>query len=204
MESDSAAVQESDPLHIRNYRLIAQADTLTKLYIGLLADCMTDYAECHDILSTGQEGVSEAAGSPDADCAEQCKFAWRRHLFHVCGFQLSIQWNKWKDHNELFIIYGLVFPEDCIEAVKDIDQDAKTSFKLSAFCFLVAKQDESNSIVAQVKESLSHLLLLLRVHSFVGFFQEEEAAQLRALRKESLCSHMRCTAQVCMQMPMSH
>ena len=44
-----------------------------------------------------------------------------------------------------------------------------------AFCILVAKQDESNFIVAQVKESLLHLLLLSQVHSFVGFFQEEEA-----------------------------
>ena len=51
-----------DPPDIKNCRPIALADTLPKLYIGLLTDCMTDYAEHHDILSTSQEGFRRGNG----------------------------------------------------------------------------------------------------------------------------------------------
>ena len=34
--------KKEDPLDIKNYRPIALADTLTKLYAGLLTDCMTN------------------------------------------------------------------------------------------------------------------------------------------------------------------
>ena len=36
--------KKEDPLDIKNYRPTALADTLTKLYNGLLTDCMNDYA----------------------------------------------------------------------------------------------------------------------------------------------------------------
>ena len=55
--------KKEDPLDIKKYRPIALADTLTKLYTGLLTDCMTDYAEHNDILSTSQEGFRRAKGT---------------------------------------------------------------------------------------------------------------------------------------------
>ena len=55
--------KKEDPLDIRNYRPITLADTLTQLYIGLLTDCMTDYAEHHAILSTSEEGFRRAKGA---------------------------------------------------------------------------------------------------------------------------------------------
>ena len=43
--------KREDPLDSKSHRPIALANTLnkyTKLYTGLLTDCMTDYAEHHD------------------------------------------------------------------------------------------------------------------------------------------------------------
>ena len=54
--------QKEEPLDIKNCEAIALADTVTKLYTGLLTDCMTDYAEHHDILSTSQEGFRRGNG----------------------------------------------------------------------------------------------------------------------------------------------
>ena len=58
--------KKEDPLNIKNYRPIALASTLTKLYTGLLTDCMTDHAEHYDILSTSQEGFRRAKGLQDS------------------------------------------------------------------------------------------------------------------------------------------
>ena len=55
--------KKEDPLDIKNYRPIALADTLTKLGTGLLTDCVTDYAEHFDILSTSQEAFRREKGT---------------------------------------------------------------------------------------------------------------------------------------------
>ena len=55
--------RKEDSLKTKNYRPSALADTVTKLYSGLLTDCMTDYAENLDILSTSQEGFRRAKGT---------------------------------------------------------------------------------------------------------------------------------------------
>ena len=88
-KANSALVQEGRPTRYREYRPIALADTLTKLYTGLLTDCMTDLAEYHDTLSTSQEvfrwvgGMGASASSHDAKSAELCKTVWRGHLYGV-------------------------------------------------------------------------------------------------------------------------
>ena len=51
--------KKEDPLEYSCYRPIALAGTLTQLYFGLLTDCMTEYAEQHDSLSTSQEGLRQ-------------------------------------------------------------------------------------------------------------------------------------------------
>ena len=55
--------RKADPLDIKDYRPIALADTLTKLYSGLPTGCMTDHAEHLNILSTSQEGFRRAKGT---------------------------------------------------------------------------------------------------------------------------------------------
>ena len=44
--------KKGDPLDIKNYRPIALADTLTKRYTGLLANCIGSFAEKYEILSS--------------------------------------------------------------------------------------------------------------------------------------------------------
>ena len=50
--------KKDDPLDIKSHRSISLADTLIKL----LTDCMADYAERYDILSTSQEGFRSQKG----------------------------------------------------------------------------------------------------------------------------------------------
>ena len=125
--------KKEDPLDIKSYRPIALADTLTKLYTGLLTDCMTDYAEHCDILSTSQEGFRRAKGTArqllmmQNVLSDAKLFGEDIYLMYV---DFSSAFNT-IDHDKLLIImYDLGFPVDCIEAVKNLYQDAETTFLL--------------------------------------------------------------------------
>ena len=90
---------------LQNYRPITLANTLTKLYTGILASCMQDYCEALDILTDSQEGMVpfplllgvERAMRHHAAAPNHRQHAFRRqapeqgHICAVCGFSLGLQ-----------------------------------------------------------------------------------------------------------------
>ena len=122
-----------DPLDIKNYWPIALGDTLIKFYTGLLTDCMTDWAENFDVLSSSQEGFRRAKGTARQLLMMQNvlddakKFGENIYMMYL---DFSSAFNT-IDHDTLLqIMYDLGFPIDCIEVVKGIYCNAETSFLL--------------------------------------------------------------------------
>ena len=111
--------KKEDPLDI-NYRPIALADTMTKLYTGLLAECMTDFAEYHDILSSSQEGFCRNKGTARQLLMMQNVLSDAKIFgndIYLMYVDFSSAFNT-IDHDKLLIImHDLGFPIDCIEAV---------------------------------------------------------------------------------------
>ena len=118
-----AIYKKDDPLDIKHYRPIALANTLTKLYTGLLTDCMTDWAEYSDVLSSSQEGFRRAKGTarqllmmqnvPD-DAKIFGENIYMMYLDFSSAFNII-------DHDTLLqIMYDLGFPKDCLGVVKNL------------------------------------------------------------------------------------
>ena len=135
---------------------------MTKLYTGLLTDCMTDFAENNDILSSSQEGFRRGKGTArqllmmQNVLSDAQLFGEDIYLMYV---DFSSAFNT-IDHDKLLLIMrGLGFPEDCVEAVKDLYTDAETEFILPA--------GNTNSIKIErgtiQGDSLSPLLFLIFV-----------------------------------------
>ena len=127
--------KKGSPLDIKNYRPIALANTMTKLYTGLLTDCMTDFAENNDILSSSQEGFRRGKGTARQLLMMQNVLS-DAQLFGEDIYLMYVDFSSacnTIDHDKLLLIMrGLGFPEDCIEAVKDLYTDAETEFILPA------------------------------------------------------------------------
>ena len=178
--------KKEDPLDIKNYRPIALADTLTKLYTGLLTDCMTDYAEHYDILSTSQEGFRRAKGTArqllmmQNILSDAKLFGEDIYLMYV---DFSSAFNT-IDHDKLLIImYDLGFPVDCIEAVKNLYQDAETTFLLP--CGETGPVKIERGTIQG--DSLSPLLFLIFIEPLVRWLHSGGGEyRLQALQNDSL------------------
>lgn len=48
--------KKGDERRLENYRPICLANTIAKLWTALLAECMAEYAEPYDLLSSSQQG----------------------------------------------------------------------------------------------------------------------------------------------------
>jgi len=77
-----------------NWRPIALANTLYKVWTGVIAECVYKYAEHYNILSSAQEGFrAKKLNTAAAKCNEHhvtCTNQPARLVLVVCGFQLSI------------------------------------------------------------------------------------------------------------------
>ena len=178
-------------MDIKNYRPIALADTLTKLYTGLLTDCMMDYAEHHDILSTSQEGFRRAKETARQFLMMQNVLSDAK-LFgediYLTYLEFSSAFNT-IDHDKLpIIMHDLGFPVDCIEAVKNLDQDAETTFLLP--CGETGPVKIERGTIQG--DSLSALLFLIFIEPLVRWLQSgrrgyrSQALQIDSLKISSL------------------
>ena len=123
------------PLDLKNYRPIALADTLAKLWTGMLAECISTYAKSFDILSSSQEEFRRQHNTirqiqsvqmvlTDAMLLEQNIY----YLF----VDFSSAFNT-IDHDRLLVVmHDLGFPTDCIDVIKDLYDRAETRFVLPA------------------------------------------------------------------------
>ena len=116
-----------------NWRPIALANTLYKLWTGVIAECLYKYAEHFNILSSAQEGFRKQKNTiwqlqnvmnidSDAKISQQ-------DLYLLC-VDFSSAFNT-IDHDKLLcIMHDLGFPEDAIEVIAELYTDAITKIKL--------------------------------------------------------------------------
>jgi len=151
------------PLDLKNYRPIALADTIAKLWTGLLADCMQKFATSFDIISSFQEG-----SPPLHNAIRQIQMAEsvltdarlaRRNIYYLF-VDFSSAFNTVDHDKKLIVMHDLGFPIDCIEVIKDLIKpytDSKTSFVMPGG--LTAEVDIQRDTLQG--DSLSPLLFLI-------------------------------------------
>ena len=133
-ESQTVLLHKKGSQHdLRNWRPIALANTLYKLWTGVIAECLYKYAEHFNILSSAQEGFRKHKSTirqlqnvmnimPDAKLSQQDLY-----LLYV---DFSSAFNT-IDHDKLLcIMHDLGFPEDAIEVIAELYTDAITKIKL--------------------------------------------------------------------------
>ena len=125
--------KKNDETLLENYRPIALANTMYKLWTGLIQECLNTYADHYNILSNSQEGFRKYRNTmrqlhtlvnvlSDAKLSEQ-------NLF-MLYIDFSSAFNT-IDHDKLLqIMYDLGFPTDAINVIEDLYTDATTQVKL--------------------------------------------------------------------------
>ena len=125
--------KKNSELLLENYRPIALANTMYKLWTSLIQESLGQYAEYYDILSTSQEGFRHGRGTmrqlhnlvnvlSDAKKSEQ-----NLYMLYV---DFSAAFNT-IDHDKLLqIMYDLGFPTDAIYVIANLYTNATTCVKL--------------------------------------------------------------------------
>ena len=113
--------------NLGNWRPIALANTLYKLWTGVIAECLYIYAEHFNILSSAQEGSIRQLQNvmnimSDAKISQQDLY-----LLYV---DFSSAFNNIDHHKLLCIMHVLRFPEDAIELIAELYTDAITKIRL--------------------------------------------------------------------------
>ena len=127
--------KKGDPLLLSNYRPIALANAVYKIWTGLLTMAMSRYAEHYHILSEGQEGFRKHRNTmrslqsllnvyEDACLSKQNVYA--------VYIDYSNAFNTINQDKLLQILYDLGFPNVAVDAVKNIYHEAVTRIKISA------------------------------------------------------------------------
>ena len=130
-DSDTVPIHKAkDPTDLRNKRPITLANTTTKLYTAMLADCIQEFCTAHDILTDSQEGFRTGKGTmrqlqtvvnmlTDAKLLKQDIYA----LF----IDFSSAFNT-VYHDKLWhTMQMLGFEQQCIDAVRSLYTGASTS-----------------------------------------------------------------------------
>ncbi len=133
-ESQTVLLHKKGSEHdLGNWRPIALANTLYKLWTGVIAEGLYKYAEHFNILSSAQEGFRKQRNTirqlqnvmnimSDAKISQQDLY-----LLHV---DFSSAFNT-IDHDKLLcIMHDLGFPEDAIEVIAELYTDAITKIKV--------------------------------------------------------------------------
>ena len=119
---------------LQSYRPITLANTLSKLYTGLLATAMHEFADHHDILSDSQEGFR-----PNKGTSRQLQMVVNMlsdaKLMHQDIFALYVDFSSAFNtiyHHRLWQTMALLgFDQTCIRAVKSLYQDCGTQVQLA-------------------------------------------------------------------------
>ena len=128
--------KKEDPTHLTNYRPIALANTIYKLYTSTLTTLLTNYGETHRILHFSQEGFRPQRNTSSQiqtiiatleDARLTTKDIYLTYIDFPNAFG-SI------DHARLLaIMEDLGYPLDAIEIVGNIYNNSTTSFTGSHF-----------------------------------------------------------------------
>ena len=126
--------KKGDAFDLGNWRAIALANTVYKLWTGMVTQCLTKHAGHYDILSSSQEGFR----------AEKNTIRQLQNLMNVmsgakiCHQDLYLVYIDFSatlntiDHDRLLcIMHDLGFPPAAIEVVTDLYTNAVTRIKLN-------------------------------------------------------------------------
>ena len=125
--------KKNDESLLENYRPIALANTMYKLWTGMIQECMNVYADHNNILSNSQEGFRRYRNTmrqlhtlvnvlSDAKLSEQNLYML--YIAFSSAFDTI-------DHDKLLqIMYDLGFPTDAINVIGDLYTNATTKVKL--------------------------------------------------------------------------
>jgi exonuclease III len=118
-------------MDIGNYRPIALANTMYKLWTSCVQQVLNEYAEAHRILSAAQSGFRQRTSRAvpiqmlqmaieDAELSQQDLYTMQ--------VDFSSAFNTIDQDRLLMVMYDLGFPTDAVEVVKDLYDGATTSY----------------------------------------------------------------------------
>jgi len=164
--------KKGSELDLNNYRPIALANTLYKLWTGVVHECLSTYAEHFDILSSQQEGFRKHRNT-----IRQLQML--QHIFSdakICGQDLYVLYIDFSsafntiDHDKLLcIMKDLGFTEDAIHVIHDLYTDAKTKVKLP-YAETTAIHINRGTIQG---DTLSPFLFLISIEPLLRWLQSE-------------------------------
>jgi len=169
------------PLDLEICRPIALDDTLAKLWTGMLAECISEYAESFDTLSSSQEGFRRQHKTiRQIQIQQVLTYAKRNNQkTHFLFVDFSSVFHR-IDHDRLLVVmHDLGFPNDCKEVTRDLYCGAKNNFVMPAGLTLHVTYDR----VTLQGDSLSPLLFLSSWNlSFAGCTLAGKATASSAFR----------------------
>lgn len=125
--------KKGSELDLNNYRSIALAKTLYKLWTSIVHECLSIYAENNNILSSQQEGFRQNRNT-------HRQLQMLQHVFSdakICEQDLYLLYIDFSsafntiDHDKLLCIMNdLGFTRDAIRVVQNLYTDAKTKVRL--------------------------------------------------------------------------
>ena len=148
--------KKGSELDLNNYRPIALANTLYKLWTGVVQECMSRYAEHYDILSSQQEGFRKKRNTIRQlqnllNALSDAKIS--NNDIYMLYVDFSSAFNT-IDHDKLLcIMHDLVFTIDAIQAIRDLYTNATT---IESSCHM-KRQTLSTLTEEAYKETLFHL-----------------------------------------------
>ena len=123
--------KKGDPCLMDNYRPIALANHLYKIWTALIAQILTDFVECNNILSDAQEGYRKGRSTNRAVAHLQLLL----EDAHTHRKNLYITYIDFKgaypsvDHTQLRqVIQDLGIPQDVCELIESLHKGAHTTF----------------------------------------------------------------------------
>ena len=125
--------KKGDEHDLGKWRPIALANTLYKLWTGMVTQCLVKHAEHYDILSSSQEGFRAETNTIRqlqnlANVLSEAKIC--QQDMYLLYITFSSAFNT-IDHDKLLcIMHDLGFPQDVIEVIADLYTDAVTRIKL--------------------------------------------------------------------------
>ena len=127
--------KKGDPLQLSNYRPIALANTIYKVWTAVITQVISTYAEHYQLLSDGQEGFRKHHNTMRAlqntlNVFEDAKLH-QKNVFAMYT-DYSNAFNTIDQDKLLQILFDLDIPNVAIDAVKDLYNGAITCVKIPA------------------------------------------------------------------------
>ena len=123
--------KKGDPLTVKNYRPIALANTIYKLWTSIVTTLMSDFAEEHNILHEGKEGFRRHRNTERQiqmllGVLEDAKLT--KQDIHLLYMDFTNAFGSVDHPRMIALLEDLGFPADCVDIVGNMYTGARTAF----------------------------------------------------------------------------